>query len=174
MIGILAAKYCHEGADVIDDVSKWMSFHDTVAYVEAMQKCYENLAIRLLQQAADSRKIRTRTVQSSSPWIVSGDTWSENKDRRDVEFWREDVLTLWPESQEDATRSPTPKSGSAIRNGIRSAKHELWPDNKITVKAKVRNKEINKWLRSYGIIGEHDDVTRTIQRVLQAEREAHK
>jgi hypothetical protein len=159
---------------VIDDGSKWMSFHDAVAHVEATQKCYEDLAIRLLQQAADRQKIRTRTVQYSSPWIVSGDTWSENKDRRDVEFWRQDVLKLWPERKEGTTRSPTPKSESAIRNGIRSAKHELWPDNKITDKAKVRNEKINEWLKSNGIIRQHDDATRTIQRVLQAEREAHK
>jgi hypothetical protein len=174
MIGILAAKDCHEGADVIDDVSKWMSFDDTVAHVEATQKCYENLAIKLLQQAADSRKVRTRTVQCSSPWTVSGDIWSENKDRRDIEFWREDVLTLWPENQKDATRPPTPKSRSAIRNGILWAIDELWADGKITVKAKVRNMKIMELLRSHEIIGEHDDVTRTIQRVLKAEREAHK
>ena len=45
MIRILAAKYCDEGADVIDNVSKWMSFHDTLKYVEATLKCCEVLAI---------------------------------------------------------------------------------------------------------------------------------
>ena len=81
---------------MIDNVSKWMSFHDTLKYVEATQKCFEDIAIRLLQQAARDLKIGTRDVQSSPQWVVSGDRYYED-DGRDLQFCREDVLKLWPQ-----------------------------------------------------------------------------
>jgi len=157
---------------MIDDCSDWMSFHDAVAYVEATQQCYENLAIELLRQAAHGLKIRTRTVQSSPRWVVSGSRYYPD-DGIDLEFCREDVLKLWPKRQKDAPRSRPPESRSAIWNGIRTAIHELWP-NGITVKAKDRNIRIHEWLKSHEIIRQHNDVTRTIQRVLRAAREARK
>jgi hypothetical protein len=81
---------------VIDDCSDWMSFHDAVAHVEARQQCYEDLAIELLRQAAHGLKIRTRLVQSSPRWVLSGDKYYEDN-ARDLQFCREDVLKLWPE-----------------------------------------------------------------------------
>jgi hypothetical protein len=157
---------------VIDDSSKWMSFHDAVAYVEATQQCYEELAIELLRQATHSLKIRSQTVQSSPRWVKSGDKYYVD-DGKDLEFCRKDVLEFWSTSQKVATRSTPPQSRAARWNGILSAIHEIWPDG-INVRAKDRNREINEWLRFRGIIGKHDDVTRTIQRVLRTERDAHK
>jgi hypothetical protein len=83
---------------VIDDCSEWMSFHDALAHVEATQKCYQELAIRLLQQAADSLKIRSRTVQGSPRWVESGGNYYLDKGI-DLQFCREDVLKHWPEQQ---------------------------------------------------------------------------
>jgi hypothetical protein len=89
------------GANLIDDCSDWMSFHDALAHVEATQKCYQEAAIRLLQQAADSLEIRSRTVQGLPRWVVSGDKYYED-DGRDLQFYRKDVLKLWPEQQMEA------------------------------------------------------------------------
>ena len=158
---------------MIDDSSKWVSFHNAVAYVEATQQCHEELAIELLRQATHSLKIRTRTVQSSLRWVISGDKRYLD-DGKDLEFCHKDVLELWPTRQEVATRPTPPKSKGAVWNGILAAIDEIGRNVIITLRAKDRNRKINDWLKSRGIIGQHDDATRTIQRVLRAERDAHK
>jgi hypothetical protein len=83
---------------MIDDRSEWISFHDALAHVEATQKCYEALAIKLLQQAADGQKIRSRTILSSPKWVQSGAHFYSD-DGTDLQFYREDVVKLWPDQQ---------------------------------------------------------------------------
>ena len=145
MIGILAAKYCDEGADVIDNVSKWMSFHDTLAYVEATK---EDIAIRLLQQAAHDLKIGTRVVQSPPRWVVSGDKYCED-DGRDLQFCREDVLKLWPQQEKEAAAPSRSRiGGGAISVGVRLALDALWPDGVPEgLRAKDRDTQVVQWLK---------------------------
>ena len=148
MIGILAAKYCDEGADVIDNVSKWMSFHDTLAYVEATKKCCEDIAIRLLQQAAHDLKIGTRVVQSSPQWVVSGDRYYED-DGRDLQFCREDVLKLWPQQEKEAAAPSRSRiGGGAISVGVRLALDALYPHGVPEgLRAKDRDTQVVQWLK---------------------------
>jgi len=155
------------GADVIDDCLDWMSFHDALAHVEATQKCYQELAIRLLQQATDGLKIRSRTVQSSPRWVESGaKVYLDNG--TDLQFCREDVLELWPEQQKEAAVPRRSRIGSgAISVGIRLALVELFPDGVPEgLRAKERNEQVVQWLK------EHNksiprDVPKAVQRELK-------
>lgn len=151
-----------------DDNSEWMSFHDAVAYVEEAQKCYEELAIRLLKQSVDRQEVASRTVDASG-WIVSGDVYYPNNGK-DLEFWREDVHRRFAKVLSDATRSSSSsaRNETAVRKGICTAILELGT-NLRNVSAKERNQQIHGWLRSKKIIGEHHCVTRSIQRVLKAD-----
>jgi hypothetical protein len=139
-----------------------MSFHDALAYVEARRQCYEDLAIDLLRQAAHDLKIRTRVVQSSPRWVVSGDKYYED-DGRDLQFCREDVLELWPQQQKEA---------AALRRGANSvaldlALDDLWhgkvPEG---LRAKERNEQVLQWLKDHNktIPG---DLPKAIQRALK-------
>lgn len=159
------------GVNVIDECSDWMSFHDAVAYVEARQQCYEDLAIELLRRAAHGLKIRTRLVQSSPRWVVSGDKYYED-DGRDLQFCREDVLKLWPEQQKQAAASGRSRIGSgAISDGVRLAIDGRWPDGiPEGLRAKERNEQVRQWLK------DHDksiprDLPKAVQRALKRARE---
>jgi hypothetical protein len=135
---------------VIDDCSDWMSFHDALAHVETTQKCYQELAIKLLLQATDNLKIRSRTFQGSPRWVVSGDKYYSD-DGRDLQFCREDVLRLWPEQQNEVTASTRSriKSG-AISVGVSLALHALWPSGvPAGLRAKDRDKAVHKWLKDH-------------------------
>ena len=101
---------------VIDDCSDWMSFDDALAHVEATQNCYQELAVRLLQKAADSLKIRSRTVQGSPRWNKSDDKYYSDNGI-DLQFRREDDLKHWPEQQKEAAapRRSTPGLASTGR-----------------------------------------------------------
>ena len=102
---------------MIDDCSDWMSFDDALAHVEATQNCYQELAIRLLQEAADSLKIRSRTVQGSPRWVETGDKYYSDNGI-DLQFRREDVLKHWPEQQKEAAAPRRSRSGAKSRRRI--------------------------------------------------------
>jgi hypothetical protein len=125
-----------------------MSFHDALAHVEATQKCYQELAIRLLQQAADNLKIRSRTIQGSPRWVVSGDNYYLDKGI-DLQFCREDVLKHWPEQQKEAAAPRRSRSG-ANSVALDLAPHALWhgkvPEG---LRAKERNKQVLQWLKDH-------------------------
>jgi len=153
---------------VIDDCSDWMSFHDALAHVEATQKCYEELASRLLKQAADSRKVKSRTFQGPPAWdILPGDIYIPN-DGRDLQFCREDVLRLWPEQQKEVTASTRSRIKSGANSmGVRSALDALWPGGVPEgLRAKDRNKAVHKWLKdnNKSIPG---DIAKAVQRALK-------
>ena len=159
------------GADVIDDCSDWMSFHDALAHVEATQKCYEELAIKLLQQATYSLKIRSRTVQSAPRWVQAGDiVYSDNG--KDLEFCREDLLKLWPEQQKGAATSRRPRIGSgAISDGVRLAIDSLWPDGVPEgLRAKERNEQVRQWLKDHNK-SIPSDLSKAVQRALKRARD---
>jgi hypothetical protein len=150
---------------MIDDCSDWMSFHDALAHVEATQKCYQELAIRLLQQAADSLKIRSRTVQGPPRWVESGDNYYSDKGI-DLQFCREDVLKHWPEQQKEA---PVPGRSRRGANSVAidSALADLWPRGVPEgLRAKERNEQIVQRLkdRNESIPG---DLPKAVQRALK-------
>lgn len=158
--------------NVIDDCSDWMSFHDAVAHVEARQQYYEDLAIRLLQQAADSRKIRTRTVQSSPRWVVSGNKYYEDN-ARDLQFCREDALKLWPEQQEEAAAPSRSRIGAGATSvGVRLALDALWPGGVPEgLRAKDRNEAVRQWLEDHKK-SIPEDVAKAVQREVRRVRDA--
>jgi hypothetical protein len=130
---------------VIDDCSDWMSFDDALAHVEATQNCYQELAIRLLQEAADSLKIRSRTVQGSPRWVESGDKYYSDN-RIDLQFCREDVLKHWPEQQKEAA-APRPSRSGAKRVAVELALVALYPGGVPKgLIAKERNQQVLQWL----------------------------
>jgi hypothetical protein len=166
-----------------DEDPDWISVGDAVAYVEATQQCYREKAVELVRQAVDNLELRSRTVQSSPKWTVSiidGVEAHHSNGGKRLEICRQDVLELWPERQKDAARSAPAKIGSnvaqrhgqPISDGIRSAKNELWPGGIPThVMAKERDAQIIKWLTEHSK-KVSKNISRTIQRVLKAEREA--
>jgi hypothetical protein len=135
--------------NVIDDCSNWMSFHEALAHVEATQKCYQGLAIRLLQQAADNLKIRSRTVQGSPRWVVSGDKYYEDHGSN-LQFCREDVLKHWPEKQKEAAAPRRSRSG-ANSIAVDLALRALYPGGGVPegVTAKDRNRQVLQWLKDH-------------------------
>ena len=161
------------GIDVIKESSDWLSFHDTLAYVEATLECHEGLAITSLQQAAEGRKIRTRTVRSSLRWVKSGDKYSSD-DGNDIEFNRKDVIAFFAKAKNYASPPPHNKA-KKMANHVKSALDALYPDGEITDSGQVLGNKIHEWLRSHGRIGRNaGSVTRTIQRVLSERRNALK
>ena len=169
---------------MIDEDSDWISFEDAVAYVEATQQCYREKAVELVRQAAENLKLKSKTVNSSPRWIVSNIAGQEifhSDGGNRVEVCRQDVLKLWPERQKDATRSAPAKirptaaqrRRQSISDGVRSAINELWPGRiPADLMAKERDGQIIEWLKGKNKkISEN--LSRTIQRVLQSEREAH-
>jgi hypothetical protein len=154
---------------VIDECSDWMSFDDALAHVEATQKCYQEMAIRLLQQAADSLMIRSRTVESSPRWVVSGDKYYED-DGRDLQFCREDVLKLWREQKKEAD---APRRS---RRGATSVAVDLALDAEFPggvpegLRAKERNDRLLQWL------GKNNksiprDLPKAVQRAIKRRRD---
>jgi hypothetical protein len=141
-----------------------MSFHDAVAYVEARQQCYEDLAIDLLRQAAHDLKIRTRVVQSSPRWIKSGDKYYED-DGRDLQFCREDVLKRWPQQQKEAAApSPSRRGRGATSIGVRLALHALFPDGVPEgVRAKDLDTRVVQYLKDNKLVIPKD-VSKAVQR----------
>jgi hypothetical protein len=130
---------------MIDDCSDWMSFNDTVAHIEATQKCYEELAIRSLKEAADSLKIRSRTVQVSPRWVEAGNIYYSDNGK-DLQFRREDVLKLWPEQQKEAA-APRRSSRGAQAVAVDLAFAACYPGGVPEgLSATDRNREILKWI----------------------------
>src|SRR5271168_2873888 len=98
---------------MIDEESDWISIDAAVAYVEATLQCYREKAASLVRQAVDDLKLRSRTVESSSPgWLEDrlGRIYSDGGQRTEV--WHPDVIELWPGRQKDATRPTSAKIGS--------------------------------------------------------------
>jgi hypothetical protein len=167
---------------MIDEDSDWISFHAAVAYVEATLQCYHEKAASLVRQAANDLKLRSRTVDSSSPgWLEDrlGRIYSDGGQRNEVR--RQDVLELWPERQKDATRPTSAKiepnaeqrHPQPISNGIRSAISDLWPGGiPAHLMAKERDEQIKKWLQDNNK-KISVNISRTIQRVLEAKRKTH-
>lgn len=170
---LLATNSRYIGADVIDDCSEWISFHDALAHVEATQKCYEALAIRLLQQAADGQKIRSRTIQSSPKWVQSGAHFYSD-DGTDLQFYREDVVKLWPDQQKQAV----PLGRSRTRLGASSVAVDLALDalSRDGVPEGLRKEfhiQVRQWLEQHGKIVPKD-VPKAVQRALRRRsRDAH-
>jgi hypothetical protein len=106
-----------------------------------------------------------------------------HSDRRPrVEVCRQDLLELWPQSQKHATRSTLANIGSnvaqrrgqLISDAILMAINELWPGGiPADLMAKERDVQIIEWLKNKGK-KTTENTSRTIQRVLKKEREAHK
>jgi hypothetical protein len=150
---------------VIDDCSDWMSFDAALAHVEATQNCYEERAIRLLQEAADSLKISSRTVQGSPGWVVSGDKYYKD-DGRDIQFCREDVLKLWPEQQKKAAAPRRSRSG-AKTVAVELALDALYPGGVPEgVTAKERNDLVRQWLTDHRK-SIPSDIAKAVQRALK-------
>jgi hypothetical protein len=152
------------------DCSDWMSFNEALTHVEATQKCYEELAIRLLQQAADSLKIRSRAVQGSPRWVVSGDKYFAD-DGRDLQFCREDILTLWPEQRKEGAAPGRSRIGSgAISVAVHLALEALWPNGVPEgLRAKERNEKVLEWLKDNNK-SVPTDLAKAVQRVLKRPR----
>jgi hypothetical protein len=173
-----------EVADMIDEDSDWISVEDAVTYVEVTQQCYREKAAELVRQAADNLKLKSRTVNSPPRWIVSeeaGEERSYSDHGKRIEVWRKGLLELFPERQNDATQWAPPEIGSAqrrlqpISDGIALAIKERWPEGiPKLLRADDRNREIHEWLISREIIRKSEDLSRTIQRVLKAQREGHR
>jgi hypothetical protein len=159
------------GADVIDDCSEWMSFHNALAHVEATQKCYEALAIRLLQQATDGQKIGSRTIQSSPKWVQSG-AYFYSDDGPDLQFCREDVIKLWPEQQKQAAASRSRTGSGAVSVGVSLALDALYPDGvPKDLKKKELYYQVEQWLKQHGKIVPKD-AAKAVQRALRRSRDA--
>jgi len=166
-----------EVADMIDEESDWISIDAAVALVETMLRCHREKAVELLRQAVDNLKVKSRTVNSLA-WIETemdgAEVFFSNRGKS-LEVCRKDVAEYCLELQQRAaSRSSPPKRRSATRNNVTSAIADLWPDGEITFRAKDRNGKIHDWLKSRNLIGKHEDVTRTIQRVLREQRNSHK
>src|ERR1700752_4875464 len=158
------------GANMINECSDWMSFNDAVAHVEATQKCYEELAIKLLQRETDSQKIRSRPVQGAPRWVVSGDkTYLD--DGRDLQFCRADILRIWPEQQKEAAALGRSRIGSgAISVGVGLALDALWPNGVPEgLRKKDRNEQVVQWLKQQNKSVPRD-VAKAVQRELQRSR----
>ena len=171
-----------EVAVMVDEESDWISLEDAVTYVEETQQCYREKADELVRQAVDNLKLKSRTVNSSPRWIeVAGaEVYYSDRGIR-IEVWRKGLLELFPKRQNDAPQSAPHETGSAqrrfqpISDAVDSAIKELWPEGiPNLLRAKDRNNKIREWLRSRGIIRNSEDVTRTIQKVLRVQRNAHK
>jgi hypothetical protein len=170
---------------MIDEESDWISFEDAVTHVEATQQCYRGKAVELVRQAATDLKLGSRTVASSPRWIesvIAGAKVYHSDFGQRVEVFRQDVLTLWPERQKGATRSAPAKIGSTaalrrnqpISAGVRMAIDQIWPDGiPSDLLAKERDEQIIEWLEEKNK-KTSKNISRTIQRVLKKEREAHK
>jgi hypothetical protein len=169
-----------------DEDSNWIRLDAAVAHVEAMQKCYREMAFDLVKQAVKNGNLRSRTVNSSPRWIVSKNMagadryYSDHGER--VEVYRKDVLELWPEHQNDATRPAPPEIGSnatqkrskPISDAIRLAINDLWHGEiPAGLRAKERDNQILDWLKRNGK-SIPENISRAVQRVLKADREAHK
>jgi hypothetical protein len=155
---------------MIDDCSDWMSFNAALAHVEAAQKCYEALAIRLLRKAADSLKIRSRTVEGLPRWVVSGDKYFED-DGRELQFCRDDILRLWPAQRQEAAAPVRSRFGSgAVSAAVHLALDALEPTGILDgVRGKQRVEKIREWLLA------HDkavatDLAKAVQRALKQRR----
>jgi hypothetical protein len=166
---------------MIDEDSDWISPAAAVAHVEATQECYREKAVELVRQAAYNLRLKSRTVYSSPRWTVSdrdGQEIFHSDGGKRIEFWRKGLLELFPQRQNGAAQWVPPEIGSAqrrvqpISDGIALAIKELWPEGiPKLLRAKDRNDKIHEWLISRDIIGKSEDVSRTIQRVLKAQRE---
>jgi hypothetical protein len=157
---------------MIDEESDWISVEDAVSLVETTLQCYRERASDILRQAVDNLRVKSRTVNSSPRWIVSevagAEVYHSDHGKR-VEVLHKDVIEFCSGLKRTATRSSPPKK-SALRNSVTAAIADLWPDKEITLRAKDRDDKIHEWLKSRGIIGKFEDVTRTIQRVLRGQR----
>jgi hypothetical protein len=148
----------------------WISFDEAVAYVEAKKQCYREKAIDLLGQAADSFKVRTRTVNSSPRWVgseIAGRSVFHSDGGQRIEFHRKDLVALCE------SKSTPPKGRSRpISDGIRLAINALWPDGiPAGVRAKVRDTQILQWLkRNDKSIS--TNISRAVERVLKKPRDA--
>ena len=150
---------------VIDDCSDWMSFDDALAHVEATQNCYRELAIRLLQRAADSLKIRSRTVQGSPRWVELGDKYHSDNGI-DLQFRREDVLKHWPEQQKEVAAPRRSRSG-AKTVAVELALDALYPGGVPEgLTAKERDKQVLQWLTDQGK-SIPSDIAKAVQRALK-------
>jgi hypothetical protein len=150
---------------VIDDCSDWMSFDDALAHVEATQNCYQELAIRLLQEAADSLKIRSRTVQGSPRWVESGDKYYPDNGI-DLQFRREDVLKHWPEQQKEAAAPRRSRSG-AKKVAVELALDALYPGGVLEgLTAKERDEQVRRWLTDQRK-SIPSDIAKAVQRALK-------
>jgi hypothetical protein len=158
---------------VIDDCSYWMSFDDALAHVEATQNCYQELAIRLLQEAADSLKIRSRTVQGSPRWVESGDKYYSDNGI-DLQFRREDVLKHWPEQQKEAA-APRRSRSRAKGVAVDSVLADLYRDGvPAGLTAKERNEQVLQRLRerNKSLFFTDIAIAKAIQRALKRRRDA--
>jgi len=156
---------------MINEDSDWISRDAAVAYVEATLNCYREKALELVRKAVNNLKVKSRTV-SSPEWLVSVIAGQEafHSHGESIEVCRRDVVEFCLQLQHAATQSSPRKRKSALWNNVTSAIADLWPDKEITERAKVRNDKIHEWLKSRGIIGKFEDITRTIQRVLREQK----
>ena len=170
---------------MIDEDSDWISLEDAVAYVEATLHCYREKALELARKAVHNLKVKSRTVHSSPKWLVSvisGQEVFHSDLGESIEVCRKDVVEFCLELRQAGTRSAPAKIGSnaaqrrpqPISDGIRLAIKDLWPGGVPTgLRAIERDNQILAWLKDKEI-STTDSISRAVQRVLKAEREAHK
>ena len=170
---------------MINEDSDWISRDAAVAYVEATLNCYREKALELVRKAVNNLKVKSRTVHSSPKWLVSvidGQEALHSDHGESIEVCRKDVVEFCLELRQAGTRSAPAQIGSnavqrrgqPISDGIRLAIKDLWSGGVPTgLRAIERDNQILAWLKDKEI-STTDSISRAVQRVLKAEREAHK
>ncbi len=170
---------------MIDEDSDWISRDAAVAYVQATLHCYREKALELVRKAVNNLKVKSRTVHSSPKWLVSviaGQEAFHSDLGESIEVCRKDVVEFCLELRQAGTRSAPPKIGSnaarrrdqPISDGIRLAIKNLWPGGiPAGLRAKERDKKILAWLKD-NEKSFPEDISHAVQRVLKADRGAHK
>jgi hypothetical protein len=160
---------------MVEGEGAWMPLHDVIAFVETAQHCYREKAEQLVWAALDAGHARSRTVEKGEPlWhttILGGSEIVYSDYGRRVEALREDVLGLWLEAKEPpAAPKAVPKRARPVEEGVLEAIRALWPNGiPRGLKAKQRDNEIHKWLKTNGRSVGTDaspSFSRAVQRVL--------
>jgi hypothetical protein len=121
-----------------DQEQDWMLLYDVVDHVAGTQNCYRERAVKLVQDALDSLKVKSRTVDRPQALVrsfIRGSEIFHEPPGEVIEVWREDVLRLWPDVTDAQSAPPAtqksserPKSLGPKMKGVLSAIRTLWPD----------------------------------------------
>jgi hypothetical protein len=142
-----------------DDESDWMPYAAVITHVEATQHCHRERAVRLVREAIDGLRVKSRTVGDSPYYVESllpgGVEIFFSSYGVGIEVWRGDVLREWPEHSDRLSAQPASKAGRMrrrpIEEGVVQAILDLWPNGiPENQKAKERNRRIIARLKENG------------------------